>query len=155
MRDESRRLIAQLQAKYIDETGIASLKIKHNNVLGYHIDVRSNHADKMMAIDAFIHRQTTAQTVRFTTTELADLEREMSSAGDRALALEIEIFETLKADVLVETNALVTLAEDAAVLDVAVASAKLAEQRHHILQPPSFISFQAAIQHHQRPASCG
>ena len=131
MRDESRRLIAQLQAKYIDETGIASLKIKHNNVLGYHIDVRSNHADKMMAIDAFIHRQTTAQTVRFTTTELADLEREMSSAGDRALALEIEIFETLKADVLVETNALVTLAEDAAVLDVAVASAKLAEQRHH------------------------
>ena len=95
MRDESRRLIAQLQMKYTEETGIPSLKIKHNNVLGYHIDVRNTHGDKMMGMDGFIHRQTTAQTVRFTTTELADLEREMSSAGDRALALEMEIFEAL------------------------------------------------------------
>ena len=131
MRDESRRLIAQLQMKYCEETGIASLKVKHNNVLGYHIDVRNTHADKMMAMDGFIHRQTTAQTVRFTTTELADLEREMSSAGDRALALEVEIFEQLAADVLAQSTAIMRLAADAASLDVAVASAQLAETRNY------------------------
>ena len=131
MRDESRRLIAQLQTKYCEDTGIASLKVKHNNVLGYHIDVRNTHADKMMAMDGFIHRQTTAQTVRFTTTELADLEREMSSAGDRALALEIEIFDQLSSDVLAQSDKVMVLAADAAALDVAVASAKLAETRQY------------------------
>ena len=64
-RDESRRLIAALQNRYSDETGIASLKIKHNNVLGYHIDVRTAHASKLMDSPLFIHRQTTAQAVRF------------------------------------------------------------------------------------------
>ncbi len=139
MRDESRRLnarpgrrlIAQLQMKYSEETGIASLKIKHNNVLGYHIDVRNTHADTMMGKDGFIHRQTTAQTVRFTTTELADLEREMSSAGDRALALEMEIFEALSQDVLAQSSAIMTLAADAASIDVAVASAQLAEAKSY------------------------
>ena len=74
LRDESRRLIAALQSDYCERTSISSLKIKHNNVLGYHIDVRSNHADKMMNDEEFIHRQTTAQTMRFTTTKLAELE---------------------------------------------------------------------------------
>lgn len=128
MRDESRRLIAQLQQKYIDGTGISSLKIKHNNVLGYHIDVRANHADKLMEQEQFIHRQTTAQTVRFTTTELAELEREMSGAGDRALALELELFDELRGMVLAQADILIALAEHGAELDVAAASARLAEQ---------------------------
>jgi DNA mismatch repair protein MutS len=128
IRDESRRLITQLQQKYIAATKITSLKIKHNNVLGYHIDIRANHADAMMAKAEFIHRQTTAQTVRFTTTELAELEREMSGAGDRALALELELFESLCAQVMASADALIALAEDGARLDVAAASARLAEQ---------------------------
>ncbi|HBD51526.1 MAG TPA: DNA mismatch repair protein MutS, partial [Alphaproteobacteria bacterium] len=77
-------------------TGIASLKVKHNNVLGYHVDVRSTHADKLMQDDRFIHRQTTAQAVRFTTTALAELERDLSSAADRALARETDIFNRLR-----------------------------------------------------------
>lgn len=128
VRDESRRLIAQLQQKYCEVTGIASLKIKHNNVLGYHIDVRANHADTMMALDPFIHRQTTAQAVRFTTTELADLEREMSGAGDRALALELSLFDELCAAVMAHAPALIDLAEDGAKLDVATATSRLSEQ---------------------------
>ena len=86
LRDESRRLIAALQQRYSAETNVASLKIKHNNVLGYHIDVRASHAEKLMQAEEFIHRQTTAQTVRFTTTELAEMERDMASASERALA---------------------------------------------------------------------
>ena len=91
MRDESRRLIAGLQAKYAEKTAISSLKIKHNNVLGYHIDVRANHGEKLLSNEQFIHRQTTAQSVRFTTTELSDLEKQLSTAADRAVALELEL----------------------------------------------------------------
>jgi DNA mismatch repair protein MutS len=128
LRDESRRLIAQLQTKYCDETGIGSLKIKHNNVLGYHIDVRTNHAEKLMESENFIHRQTTAQAMRFTTTELADLESKMSGAGDRATALEVELFEEIRAVVLSYGDQITGAAEAAARLDVAVATALLAER---------------------------
>ena len=128
LRDESRRLIAQLQARYCDDTGIASLKVKHNNVLGYHIDVRVNHADKLMGDDQFIHRQTTAQAVRFTTTELADLEREMSGAGEQATALEIQLFEEIRDIALTRSEQISAAAETAAQLDVATATSLLAER---------------------------
>ena len=128
LKDESRKLIAQLQARYCDETGIASLKVKHNNVLGYHIEVRANHADKLMSEGDFIHRQTTAQAVRFTTTELADLEREMSGAGDRATALEVELFNEIREISLTYGDDITAAAEAAAKLDVAVATSVLAER---------------------------
>ena len=126
LRDESRRLIAQLQARYAELSGVSSLKIKHNNVLGYHIEVRSNHVDALQAQDIFIHRQTTAQTVRFTTTELGELEREMGSAADRALALELEHFEMLRESVLINAASIANCAETAACLDVAHATAVMA-----------------------------
>ena len=126
LRDESRQLIAQLQVKYSTNTDISSLKIKHNNVLGYHIEVRSNHADKLLTHDDFIHRQTTAQATRFTTTELAELEQKMSSAGEKALALELTLFEELREHILTADNDILTVAASAARLDVMVATARLA-----------------------------
>ena len=126
LRDESRRLIVALQGRYADETGIASLKIKHNNVLGYHIDVRSAHASKLMEREEFIHRQTTAQAVRFTTMELAEMERNMASAADRALAQELEIFVKLRAHVLAAVDNLAAAARALAEIDVATAAARLA-----------------------------
>ena len=129
LRDESRRLIAALQHRYCEATGIASLKVKHNNVLGYHVDVRSAHAEKLMQDEQFIHRQTTAQTVRFTTTELAELERDLSTAADRALARELEIFESLRAQALAEADQLGAAARALAAIDVAMASAALAHKR--------------------------
>src|SRR6202012_2334193 len=76
LRDESRRMMANLQARYADESGIPSLKIRHNNVLGYYIELSPTHAPKLDAGPAakFIHRQTLAGAVRFTTVELSDLE---------------------------------------------------------------------------------
>ena len=65
MRDESRRLIVGLQAEYAEQTGISSLKVKHNNVLGYHIDVRAAHGKKLLSNENFIHRQTTAQALNY------------------------------------------------------------------------------------------
>ncbi len=134
MRDESRRLIARLQADYAEQTGISSLKIKHNNVLGYHIDVRAVHGEKLLGNENFIHRQTTAQSVRFTTTALSDLEKQLSSAADRALALEVQLFEKL-ADIICQASEQIAEAAHAlACLDIAQATARLSE-RHNFTRP--------------------
>ena len=72
LRDEGRSVIAALQSRYAEQTEISSLKIKHNNVLGYFIEVTATHSAKMLAAplsETFIHRQTTANQVRFTTVE--------------------------------------------------------------------------------------
>jgi DNA mismatch repair protein MutS len=124
LRDESRRLIAELQARYAAETGIASLKIRHNNVLGYHIEVTPAHAAKMGA--GFIHRQTLASSMRYSSVELGALESKIASAADRALALEMKLFEALVAEVRAEGAAIARAAAALATLDVAAALAELA-----------------------------
>ncbi len=134
LRDESRRVIAGLQARYAEETGVRALKIRHNNVLGYFVEVTAQHGDKLMAAPlnaTFIHRQTLAGQVRFTTTELGELEAKIASAAERALGQELEIFERLAAAVLAESDALKTCAEALAALDVASALAQLAAERDY------------------------
>jgi|OM-RGC.v1.000239624 DNA mismatch repair protein MutS len=129
LRDESRRLIAALQARYAAESGVASLKVKHNNVLGYFVEVTAAHADKLMGRDGFIHRQTMANAVRFSTVELGELEREVSTAADKALALEQEVFRTLVAAVLERAGPIGMAAAALARLDVSAALAELAASR--------------------------
>jgi len=132
LRDESRRVIAALQARYADETGVRALKIRHNNVLGYFVEVTAQHGEKLLAAPlnaTFIHRQTLAGQVRFTTTELGELEAKIASAADRALGIELDIFERLVARVLADTDAIKACAEALARLDVAGALAHLAAER--------------------------
>src|SRR5215831_18536820 len=98
LRDESRRVIAALQARYAETTSVRTLKIRHNNVLGYFVEVTAQHGERLMAPPrnaTFIHRQTLAGQVRFTTTELGELEAKIASAADRALGIELETFERL------------------------------------------------------------
>lgn len=128
LRDESRRLIAGLQKKYADDTGIQNLKVRHNNVLGYFIEVTAKHGDAVPTggESPYIHRQTMANAVRFATVELSDLESEISRAADRALALEHEIFQGLSDQVLQSGPVIDQTAHAIAQLDVASASAELA-----------------------------
>ena len=135
LRDESRRVIAALQSRYCDETGIKTLKIKHNNVLGYFVEVTQQHGDRLMAppLNAtFIHRQTLAGQVRFTTTELGALEAKIASAGDRALGIELDAFERLTAQVLGQSEPIKQCAEALALLDVSSALAVLAAERDYV-----------------------
>ena len=132
LRDESRRVIAALQARYIEETGVRILKIKHNNVLGYFVEVTAQHGERLMSAPfngVFIHRQTLAGQVRFTTTELGELEAKIASAAERALGLELEIFERLAARVIAESANIKDCAEALSRLDVASALAQLATER--------------------------
>ncbi|MBM3540023.1 MAG: DNA mismatch repair protein MutS, partial [Alphaproteobacteria bacterium] len=133
LRDESRRLIAGLQAKYSAETKIPSLKIKHNNVLGYFIEVTQVHADKITpgAGSTFIHRQTMAGAMRFTTVELGELETKIVSAADKALALELKLFDDLIKEVFARAPEIALAARALAELDVAAALAELAIERRY------------------------
>lgn len=128
LRDESRRLIAGLQRKYADDTGIPNLKVRHNNVLGYFIEVTAKYGDAVQTggDSPYIHRQTMANAMRFATVELSDLESEISRAADRALALEQEIFTRLAGQVLESAPAIDQTAQAIAQLDVASATAELA-----------------------------
>ncbi len=126
-RDEGRRLIAGLQQKYADETKIAALKIKHNNVIGYYVEVNAQHGEKLLKPGGdFIHRQTMAGAVRFTTVELSELESRISGARDKALAVELELFATLVRDVVAKAAEIARAAQALASLDVAAANADLA-----------------------------
>jgi DNA mismatch repair protein MutS len=131
LRDESRRLIAAMQSRYAERSGVAGLKIRHNNVLGYYIEVTPTHADKLMAGKAgetFIHRQTLANAVRFTTVELGELERRISEAADKAVALELALFDELVAETCAQADAIAASARAVAAIDVATALAELAEE---------------------------
>ncbi|MFO1097435.1 MAG: DNA mismatch repair protein MutS [Xanthobacteraceae bacterium] len=135
LRDEARRVIAALQARYAEATGIRSLKIRHNNVLGYFVDVTAQHGDKLMSAPhnaTFIHRQTTAGQVRFTTTELSELEAKIASAADRALGRELDIFDRLCAEIVAAADAIKSAARALAVIDVAAALAVVAVERNYV-----------------------
>jgi DNA mismatch repair protein MutS len=129
LRNQSRRLIAGLESEYQTLTGINGLKIKHNNVIGYHVDVSAKHSETMMSAplnETFIHRQTLANAVRFSSSELSRLAGKISEAGDRALALEQTLFSEL-AQKIMNAGDGVSLAADAlAMLDVTTALATLA-----------------------------
>ena len=135
LRDESRRVIAALQARYAEDTGIRILRIKHNNVLGYFVEVTAQHGERLMGAPfngLFIHRQTLAGQVRFTTTELGDLEAKIASAAERALGLELEIFERLVAAVMEQSANIKECAEALSRLDVASALAQLAVEHDYV-----------------------
>ncbi|WP_299608394.1 DNA mismatch repair protein MutS [uncultured Tateyamaria sp.] len=129
LRDEGRSVIAKMQQDYAGQCSVQSLKIKHNNVLGYFIEVTATHADKMMSAplnETFIHRQTTANQVRFTTVELSDLETRILNAGGRALDIEKRLYEGLKTLILEAAAQISQTARALAELDLATALADLA-----------------------------
>ena len=134
LRDESRQLISKLQHKYTTITGISSLKIKHNNVLGYFAEVTPKHAENMPEEThdiTFIHRQTLANAVRYSTKELAELEAKMSKAADQARAMELEIFDELTQLLRAHAPAVTATAQILNQLDVTSSLATLAREEHY------------------------
>ena len=131
LKSDSRQIIAELQTKYANQTGISALKIKFNNVLGYFIDVPARHADPMMQAplaETFIHRQTLASNVRFSTSELSELAGKISRADDIAKGRELAIFETFCQRVEMLSAPLSQAAYALAELDTATAGAEWASE---------------------------
>jgi len=133
LHDESRRLIANLESRYQSCSGINNLRIRHNNVLGYFIEARPNQADNLLTAKGpggeehyFHHRQTLASAARFNTEELVDLENRIARSSDRALAIELEIFERLTDVVKKNAELIAQAARALAWLDVVAGFAVLA-----------------------------
>jgi DNA mismatch repair protein MutS len=124
-----RRAIAALEARYRDSTGVAALKIRHNAVLGYHIEVSARNADRLMAEDSgFTHRQTLAGVVRFNSPELHEEAARVVEAGSRALAAEVAHAEELTALAIASAARITGTAEAVARIDVAASHAERAAE---------------------------
>ncbi len=132
LRDHSRKIVAGLQAKYVELAEVRQLKVKHNNFLGYFIEVAQAHGEKLLRppFDAtFTHRQTMADAMRFSTRELVELDARIASAAERALARELAIFDELVAAIIAQTQALQRLSQSFARLDLFAALAEAAARR--------------------------
>ena len=150
LREDSRRIVAALQGRYANETGVRNLRIKHNNVLGYFVEVgegqaralTGNAADDAPGVDGpaagdgtasampaktrFFHRQTMASAMRFSTDELSALESRIAGAAAEALRLEFQAFDALVSEVTAAAGPLQRGAEALSVLDVSAGLAELA-----------------------------
>lgn len=127
--EDSRKIIVELEAKYAELTGLKALRIRHNNILGYYIELSANAARPLMSPphnETFRHRQTLANVIRFTTMELSDIEGQIASASERAQAIEQEIFAELAAGVVAQENTLCDVAAGLAELDVCASLAEVA-----------------------------
>jgi DNA mismatch repair protein MutS len=143
LKTDSKKLIAGLQANYAEKTGVNTLKINYNNVLGYFIEVSPKRANELMPSNddtksassdntlSFIHRQTLASAVRFTTVELSELERDISSASEKLQALEVEIFNQLVENISENAANIRVVANALATCDVASSAARLAIDKNY------------------------
>ncbi len=136
IRDNSRQLIARLQLKYVQESGIPTLKICHNNIIGYYIEVTAKYATEMLQAaqngqGPFIHRQSLATSSRFVTAELTELEEKITSASGKVLALELEIFDSICQSILNDSETIFKASKAMSALDVASALAEVAKQNNY------------------------
>lgn len=140
LQNDSKKIMAQLQAKYVAASGISTLKIKHNNILGFFIEVTPTVADKAFHTPdpekgpesrLFIHRQSLATAARFTTAELAELDKKISEADARCLHAELEIFDSLVTRIQQNSTTIRTIADALAQLDVVCAWGELALEQNY------------------------
>ena len=131
LRDQGKKVLAHLQQNLALKANISSLKIKHNNVLGYFVEVSARHSKNMLSPplnEMFIHRQTTANSIRFTTISLGETESEIINAKNCAIALENRIFEKLQSDILQCANKILNTAKSIAEVDVICSLSKIAKE---------------------------
>jgi len=130
LRNEGRKVIAEMQMGYVEKSGIQSLKIKHNNVLGYFIETPATYAERMLSkplSETFIHRQTTANQVRFSTLELSEIETNILNAASYSLEIEKRTFEDLCSKILIYGHHINDIADFLSEIDLGVALSTLAK----------------------------
>ncbi len=124
---DGNRWLAEFQAREAERTGISKLKVGYNSVFGYYIEI--THANRNRVPDEYVRRQTIRSAERYITDELKRFEREMLGAADRAKALEIELFEGVRAKAAEELPRLQAAAEAVAALDALAGLAELSRER--------------------------
>jgi DNA mismatch repair protein MutS len=129
LQSDSRKVISALQARYAVDTGCRTLRVKHNNMIGYFVEVPQSFGEDFLKEPwnaTFVHRQTMAGAMRFSTVELGTLEARIASAADRAKAIELGVFDTLTEQVVAVSEPIKAAADALAIIDVAAALADIA-----------------------------
>ncbi len=129
---DSSKFLAQLQAQYAEATGISQLKIKYNNIIGYFIEAPSKYSKEILDNPQYIYRQSVMNAVRFTTAELTELESKIRGAQDKALAMELKIFEDILLEIKVCANDLYRTSSILAQIDVGSSLAQLASEENYV-----------------------
>ena len=124
--------ITKLQNKYSDLTNVNSLKIKYNRMLGYHIEVRAVHDKSLRDKDIFIHRQTTAQTSRFTTIELNEAENQLINSYEKSISIEMDIFKNFTNEIINEGKKILDIASAISELDIGIMVVKQSKDRGYV-----------------------
>ncbi len=131
IRENQKKSIEALEQKYIQETNISNLKIRYTSVLGYFIEVPTKMAADMIQLPQFIHRQSVLSGARFTTVELNEMEQELNTADDKAIALEVNLYNNLIDKILCATSDIYDVASVIAELDIASSLADLAIEKKY------------------------
>ena len=132
LRNNELEEITKLQNKYSDLTNVNSLKIKYNRMLGYHIEVRAAHDKALRDKDIFIHRQTTAQTSRFTTIELNEAENQLINSYDKSISIEMDIFKNFTNQIINEGKKILDIASAISELDIGIMVVKQSKDRDYV-----------------------
>ena len=132
LRNNELEEITKLQNKYSDLTNVNSLKIKYNRMLGYHIEVRAVHDKALRDKDIFIHRQTTAQTSRFTTIELNEAENQLINSYDKSISIEMDIFKNFTNQIINEGKKILDIASAISELDIGIMVVKQSKDRDYV-----------------------
>ena len=135
LREDSRRVMAALEARYVEMTSVKTLKIRHNNILGYYIETSALNAKPLTSpplSETFRHRQTMASAMRFTTDELVDIEGRIASAGERSLALEQDVFNVLADAIAKLERTLGAVASALAAIDCHLSLAEIAVEQGYV-----------------------
>ena len=127
----SPKTMAELQAKYAEATGVAALKIKYNTIIGYFVEIPNKFAEDFLSRPEFIYRQSVLNAVRYTTVELTEIDQKISSSSERAVALEIEIFDDLSRELSILADDISKTAKAIAAIDIACGSAVLAKEKNY------------------------
>ncbi len=131
LKEDSHKLILELQNKYAQAVNIPNLKIKYNNVIGYFIEVQSKYATELLENKDFIHRQSVLNAARFTTVELTELENNIRGAAEKSLAMELELYGELVKEIIIASDNISRTAKALAELDVGAGLADLAVENDY------------------------
>ena len=131
LKEDSHKLILDLQNKYAQAVNIPNLKIKYNNVIGYFIEVPSKYATELLENNDFIHRQSVLNAARFTTVELTELENNIRGAAEKSLAMELELYDELVKEIIIASDNISRTSKALAELDVGAGLADLAVENDY------------------------
>ncbi len=128
-RTEGKQWLAELEAEERQKTGIKNLKIKYNKIFGYYLEVTNSYQN--LVPDYFTRKQTLANAERYITPKLKELEDVILGAEDKLIALEYELFRTIRESIAAEVLRIQKTAKAIAKLDVFASFAYVAEQNHY------------------------